>query len=203
MAMVETFLFVYLEREFVPPADKTLLGLSVAVMCVFELPVFFYFERVLEVLSERTVLNLCHVVFALRCLLYVLLPRGNVFLLVEPLHGITFAAMWTASVHYAQNHAPRGLETTMQAICNGLYQQLGFSIGSLLWGQVIDMYGFDVAYYTAGVVILSWGTIWALGWRIHESYSLQNVSLQRKLLASGGTTERPGGIVKTAVAGQV
>lgn len=111
MAMVETFLFVYLEREFVPPADKTLLGLSVAVMCVFELPVFFYFERVLEVLSERTVLNLCHVVFALRCLLYVLLPRGNVWtvLLVEPLHGITFAAMWTASVHYAQNHAPRGI----------------------------------------------------------------------------------------------
>ncbi|CAD7933432.1 unnamed protein product [Amoebophrya sp. A120] len=184
MAMVETFLFVYLERDFQPPAEKSLLGLSIAVMCLFELPVFFYFNRALEILSERTVLNLCHLVFALRCLLYVMLPRDQVWtvLLVEPLHGVTFAAMWTASVHYAQNNAPRGLETTMQAVCNGLYQQLGFSIGSLFWGRVIDSYGFDFAYYACGVVVLVWGAVWALGWRIHEKYEVQNVALQRKLL---------------------
>ncbi|CAD7970644.1 unnamed protein product [Amoebophrya sp. A25] len=188
MAMVETFLFVYLERDFQPKADKLLLGLSIAVMCLFELPVFFYFHHVLEYVSERTVLAGCHIVFALRCLLYVCLPRDFVWsvLIVEPLHGITFAAMWTASVHYAQQNAPKGYETTMQAVCNGLYQQLGFSIGSILWGRVIDVYGFDVAYYSCAAVILTWSAVWYAGWKIHEESQVKDMSLRRKLLAREG-----------------
>lgn len=166
MAMVETFLFVYLERSFEPPATKFLLGLTVAVMCLFELPVFTYFDRALDYLREQDILNCCHLFFALRCLLYISIPRGHVWLvlLVEPLHGITFAAMWCAAVRYASNNAPKGLETTMQALCNGLYQQLGFSIGSIFWGRTIEQRGFDFSYIMAAVTILSWGAIWKLGW---------------------------------------
>ena len=44
------------------------LGCAVAVMCLFELPVFFYHGRYLGVLcSERSVLNACHLLLAARC----------------------------------------------------------------------------------------------------------------------------------------
>ena len=62
MALVETYLFVYLERAFMPAASKSLLGVTIAIMCIFEVPIFFYFDRLLIVMTEINILTLCHAV---------------------------------------------------------------------------------------------------------------------------------------------
>jgi len=46
-------------------------------------------------------------------------PRPWLVLFVEPLHGLTFAGMWSAAVEYARRLAPQGAEAKMQALVNG------------------------------------------------------------------------------------
>merc|ERR1719436_1593125 len=103
MALVETFLFIFLLRDFTG-TSKFLLGSTVAIMCLFELPVFYYVDRLFTRVQLTTLLSCCHCVFALRCLLYVIIPRNipSLVLLVEPLHGLTFGMMWATAVEYGK-----------------------------------------------------------------------------------------------------
>ena len=222
MATVDTFLFVYLERAFTPPATKTLLGTTVSVMTLFEIPVFANFDRFRKYLvrtvsqyrknpggsesaglatkilgratafmggdPNRTVMVFCQSIFAFRCFLYAILPADHaaLVLFIEPLHGLTYAAMWAASVSYANEKAtalnPR-LRTTAQALCHGLYTDFGMSFGGIMWGGLITLaireqhgsdddnptpgdykQGFASCYIAAGLATLTWGGIWILGW---------------------------------------
>ena len=45
--------------------------------------------------------------------------RPWLVLLVEPLHGLTFAGVWTATVEYARRLARPGMEAKMQALISG------------------------------------------------------------------------------------
>merc|ERR1719506_3401017 len=106
MALVESFLFIFLIRDFDPPASSLLLGSAVAVMCAFELPVFYYVHHIFDRVGLTRLLSCCHVVFAVRCLAYTALPRDApaLVLVIEPLHGVTFACMWAVSVEYAKRN---------------------------------------------------------------------------------------------------
>lgn len=173
MALVETYLFIFLLRDFDPPASKLLLGSTIAVMCLFEMPVFFYVDRLFARFSMTALLSFCHMVFALRCVIYTILPRSCVatVLLTEPLHGVTFALMWSAAVEYGKRIAPQGAEARMQALLNGLYYQLAIGCGSMFWGVVTESQhlGFRSSYLTAAVFIVLWSCIWNLGWLWYRS----------------------------------
>lgn len=94
MSVVENFLLVFLNEDF-DNTPKLLLGASTAMMCFFEVPVFKYVEKVWANNKDRltSVLMACKVVLAFRCICYTLLPASNpwLVLLIEPLHGFTFA----------------------------------------------------------------------------------------------------------------
>ena len=49
--------------------------------------------------------------------------RPWLVLLVEPLHGLTFAGVWTATVEYARRLAKTGTEAKMQALISGTWPQ--------------------------------------------------------------------------------
>jgi MFS family permease len=172
MSLVETFLFIFLLRDF-DGTSTFLLGGTIAMMCVFEVPVFLLTDRLFPHVRLTTILSVCHVIFAVRCVLYSILPRAHPswILLIEPLHGITFAMMWTTAVEYGKRIAPAGAEATMQALVNGLYYQLAIGFGSLFWGRVTEEaprgVGFRVAFRGAAVAILAWCVLWNLGWCVH------------------------------------
>lgn len=176
MALVETFLFIFLLRDFVG-ATSFLLGSTIAVMCLFEMPVFFYVDRLFGRLQLTTLLSFCHFVFALRCVLYVSLPRNYpmLVLLVEPLHGITFAVMWSTAVEYGKRLAPAGSEAKMQALINGLYYQLAIGVGSSIWGYLTELppkgIGFPASFLSAAAVMITWSFIWNLGWLLYRRTS--------------------------------
>lgn len=94
MSVVENFLLVFLNEDF-DNAPKVLLGASTAMMCFFEVPVFKYVDMIWAKNKNRltSVLMACKVVLAFRCICYTLLPASNpwLVLLIEPLHGFTFA----------------------------------------------------------------------------------------------------------------
>mmetsp|Transcript_51271 Transcript_51271/g.158878 ORF Transcript_51271/g.158878 Transcript_51271/m.158878 type:complete len:182 (+) Transcript_51271:217-762(+) len=177
MALVEAFLFIYLLQDF-DGTPNVLIGMAVTVMCGFEVPVFKWFhvaaggERPL--LSLRSVLLLCHFIFALRCVLYGLLPSQHpwLVLLVEPLHGLTFAAMWNAAVEYGKRLAAPGQEATMQAFIGGFYYQLADGLGSILWGHLTERppqgLGMRTCYFINAGVVLIWSALWSAGWAVHR-----------------------------------
>lgn len=167
VALVESFLNVFIMQDFVNPS-KVILGAATAVMCLFEIPVFKYISLLWTrgKYSLRTVLMQAELVMALRCLLYAVIPRSQpwLVLLVEPLHGFTFAAFWCATVEYARRLAPAGTEAKMQALINGLYSQVALATGSLMWGFMAPNppagLGFNRCFYLNAFLIVSWLAIW-------------------------------------------
>ena len=117
MAIVESLLYIYLLREF-QGTSKALLGATTAMTCLFEIPVFFFIDRLFPKWDLRLILTFCHGVLAFRCVVYSLLPEAQPYLVlcVEPLHGITFAAMWSCSVEFGRRLAPASGRARMQVI---------------------------------------------------------------------------------------
>ena len=76
MALVESFLFVYLSADFVG-ASKQLLGASVSVMCIFEVPVYLLIQRLIDRFPLTLLLSCCHVIFAFRVFAYSILPEDR------------------------------------------------------------------------------------------------------------------------------
>jgi len=166
MSLIELYTFLFVLSDF-DGAPCMILGCMMAVMVLFEIPVFHYIGPLLErsLASINGVLAFCHVVLAIRCLLYCLMPRTQpwLVLLVEPLHGITFAAMWSVTVAYGKALAPPGMETTMQAILSGIYNCAGFSIGGLVWAKIVTDIGFKGSYMANSFMTMTWLALWSLG----------------------------------------
>ncbi|CAE7707058.1 malA [Symbiodinium sp. CCMP2456] len=177
MALVESFLFVYLSADFVG-ASKQLLGASVSVMCFFEVPVYLLIQRLIDRFPLTLLLSCCHVIFAFRVFAYSILPEDRPYfvLFIEPLHGATMAAMWACSVELGRRLAPEGARARMQALVAGIYYRVASGAGSLLWGHLTQQpplgYGFQAMYRLASVTILSWCIIWNVGW-IYDGTTFQ------------------------------
>lgn len=175
MSVVENFLLVFLNEDF-DNTPKLLLGVSTAMMCFFEVPVFKYVEKVWANNKDRltSVLMACKVVLAFRCICYTLLPASNpwLVLLIEPLHGFTFAAMWSATVEYGQRIAPPGCVARMQALVNGLYSGVAMGLGTAMWGPLVMQppkgLGFWNCFRLDAAAIVIWGIIWQMGLMIRR-----------------------------------
>jgi MFS family permease len=70
-------------------------------------------------------------------------------LLVEPLHGVTFACRTLAAVHYAAELAPPGLEVSAQGLGNTV-NCLGVIAGSVIGGRIMQEKGSVYMYRAAG-----------------------------------------------------
>ncbi|CAJ1365383.1 unnamed protein product [Effrenium voratum] len=173
IALIESFLNVFLVQDF-DHAPKVIIGAATAVMCLFEIPVFKYISSLWTKrgYSLVGVLWFAEFVMALRCLLYAVVPKTQpwLVLLIEPLHGFTFAAVWNATVEYAQRLATPGTEAKMQALINGLYFNVAFAVGSLLWGYWSQMppagFGFKRCFLIDAALTLIWLVIWAAGFAL-------------------------------------
>eukprot|EP00931_Biecheleriopsis_adriatica_P078406 TRINITY_DN51867_c0_g1_i1.p1 TRINITY_DN51867_c0_g1~~TRINITY_DN51867_c0_g1_i1.p1 ORF type:complete len:514 (-),score=76.23 TRINITY_DN51867_c0_g1_i1:214-1755(-) len=175
VALVENFLNVFIMQDFLKPS-KVILGAATAIMCIFEIPVFKFIGRLWSRgrCSLLVVLATAEMIMALRCLLYAVLPREQpwLVLLVEPLHGFTFAAVWSATVEYARRLAPAGTEAKMQALISGLYFNIAMAGGSLVWGFLAQRppagIGFTRCFYLDAALITAWLSIWGAGFAIQR-----------------------------------
>ncbi|CAE7701401.1 FH18 [Symbiodinium sp. CCMP2592] len=166
-SLVENYLNVFLVQDF-DNVPRVILGAATAVMCSFEIPVFKYIG---DLWSKRgyslvSVLWASEFVMVLRCLLYASLPRSRpwLVLLVEPLHGLTFAGVWTATVEYARRLARTGTETKMQALISGVYFNVAFAIGSLIWGFISQLPPAGLGFRRSFLLDAAVGSVWLILW---------------------------------------
>ena len=91
-----------------------LMGVSRFITCAAEVPFFHFSQQLIDRVGVNGVLAMACVCYVLRFLYYAHLTTPWAVLPAELLHGVTFAAMWAASVSKAHQLAPEGMGATAQ-----------------------------------------------------------------------------------------
>jgi PPP family 3-phenylpropionic acid transporter len=85
-----------------------------------------------------------------------------VLLLLQPLHGLSFALMWLASLSYVKESAPAGALATAQGLFSAALAA-GSVLGMPLWGALSRHSGGSATFRAAAIVALAAASL-ALAW---------------------------------------
>jgi MFS family permease len=156
--LVDSLVFLLFE---VLGSSYTTMGWTVVLTVLFEVPIFAAAPFLLERLGTSILLLLASVCYAVRVLAYGAIPQGRVLyaLLVEPLHGVTYACSQTAAVHFfARNVRAASSAPGSEAAAQGILQVVkgaGSVLGLALGGLATDTVGPRAMYRaSAGIVAL-------------------------------------------------
>lgn len=153
LSIINSYLFLYVDQL---GGNKTLMGYSLAIGTLSEIPSFFYADRLLRRWGARGVLLMALVCQVVRVFAYATMPAAWWILPISLLHGPTFSAMWAASVAYASElAAPRGLVATAQGLLTGIIMGLGGVVGALVGGLVLERWGAVTLFSLAGIGALA------------------------------------------------
>jgi len=158
MSVVEYLIFLYFEYL---GGSYSMMGLTVAVTVMFELPLFHFAPDILRRLKSPVwMFQAGCAAYVIRVLVYSLIPQDHPYwtLLVEPLHGVTIGFVLTASVAFAAEWVPKGYEASGQgflSMIRGLGQFAGLCIGGFLEGRIL--YRVLAVIVSVGSVILAIG----------------------------------------------
>lgn len=146
-------------------ASAAMFGLAIAVAGVSELPVFFLAPRIVQRGNAGLLLMIAFGAYALRAFLCSLVTEPWMGVAVHLLHGLTFSALWTASVTYAREIAPPGWSATAQAAMGSVYFGVAVGAGALLGGALYVNAGAVFTFQIAAVLALAGLALFALQMR--------------------------------------
>jgi hypothetical protein len=144
-------------------SSNTMCGLTVFVTVMFEIPLFHYAPVLLDKFGPSTLLYVACFAFVTRVFGYTLIPGQQPYwvLLLEPLHGVTYACSKTSSVEFVAELVPIGHEAAGQGLMF-LVRGLGSFCGILLGGTVEDYYGPRTMYRSLGLIVGTGVLIYAM-----------------------------------------
>ncbi len=151
MAAISNYLFVYMQSL---GASKTLMGFALTISTISEIPALFFSNHLLRRFGARGMLIIAMTTIGLRLAGYSLTTQPWVVLVIQLCHGLTFAAIYTAGVHYADQIAPPGMKATTQGMFTGTYMGFGSAAGGLLGGVLMDHFSLGGMYAVIGTLIL-------------------------------------------------
>ena len=105
----------------------TLLGTSVAVTVIFEIPIFRISEWIIKRMGYKNMMIFGAILLIIRCIGYSLLDSNTLWCLVfiEPLHGTTFALMQLSSVNIMADLFGEKYAATAQGSANSIKGGIG------------------------------------------------------------------------------
>jgi PPP family 3-phenylpropionic acid transporter len=151
MATINNYLFVYMQSL---GASKTLMGFALTVSTLSEIPALFFSDRLLRCFGARGMLVIAMMTIGLRLVCYSLTTQPWVVLVIQLYHGLTFAAIFTAGVHFAGQIAPPGMQATTQGMFSGMLMGFGSAAGGLLGGLLLDRFSPGGMYAVVGALVL-------------------------------------------------
>lgn len=151
MATISNYLFVYMQSL---GASKTLMGFALTVSTISEIPVMFFSDRLLRRFGARGMLVIAMTTIGLRLICYSLTTQAWVVLVIQLVHGLTFAAIYIAGVTYADQIAPPGMKATTQGIFTGTLMGFGSAAGGFLGGILMDRFSPGGMYAFIGTLVL-------------------------------------------------
>jgi MFS transporter, PPP family, 3-phenylpropionic acid transporter len=150
-ATINNYLFVYMQSL---GASNTLMGFALTVSTISEIPAMFFSDRLLRRFGARGMLVIAMTTIGLRLICYSLTSQPWVVLVIQLCHGLTFAAIYTAGVYYADLIAAPGMKATAQGMFNGTLMGFGSAAGGFLGGILLDSFSPGGMYAFIGTLVL-------------------------------------------------
>ena len=141
-----------------------LIGTASAVAALSELPVMAYGAWLAARLSSQRMFILALAVYAIRLVLYSLLPAASWVLPVQLLHGLSFGVYLMSSVELIQRLVGRELAATAQGLLSSALA-FGQITGALVGGALLDRIGVSAIYRLGSVVMVIAIAVFVFGFR--------------------------------------
>lgn len=140
---VLTFFSIYMDSI---GAKEGLIGLGWALSAISEVPVMILSGKVISKIGSKGLLIIAFIMFAVRWMLFSFIHIPLLALIVQLLHGPSFASFLVGSITYIHERTPEGLNTTALSIFNAVTYGLGSMAGSFLGGVLFDQVGMDILF---------------------------------------------------------
>lgn len=150
-SVVLRFQFLYFYDEL--GSTNFMCGLAVLLTVLFEIPMFAHAPYLLQRFGAVNLSAVAALAYAVRSMGYAFAPNGWIVLLLEPLHGVTHAALQASAVAYIAQRAPPGADATAQAILS-LVRSISAIAGLGFGGIVMQIAGGRVLYFCTGILTL-------------------------------------------------
>ena len=150
MGVITNFIFIWLEEL---GGDETLMGISLAVTCSTEVPLFYFSEALIKRWGHLNLLVAALVCYGIRLVIYAVIVHPWAVMPAELLHGITYGIGWACCVQFAAEIAPPGTTSTVQGLLGGVHWGVGVSLGSLVGGALFRSLGGRRAWWVAQVFV--------------------------------------------------
>jgi MFS family permease len=165
-SLVEGLVFIFFVNDL--HASKSLCGISVLITVLFEIPIFYYSDYIVKFFPNHVLMGIAHVAYVIRVVGYTIVPNPWWLLLLEPLHGVTYACFQLSSVAIASNLATTKLQSTAQGLRSACLN-LGAAVGYIIGGYIMQNYDSNTLYRVmAGIIFF------ALVLYIASSYCFKN-----------------------------
>lgn len=173
MTTIEVFLFWFLQDL---NGSHLLMGLSLCMTCVTEVPIMFYSGHLIKWIGHHGVLYLTLVCYTVRYLSYSFIPNAWYVLAIEPLHGVTFGAMWAATTSYGGMISPEGMRATVMGLVSATHFGLGRLIAGFGGGAVYSKYGPRVLFRSLAIISATTCLVFVVSQKLLKKKSQVNYS---------------------------
>ncbi|NPA91802.1 MAG: MFS transporter [Chloroflexi bacterium] len=142
VGMVNTGMYAFLPLHVAAlGGDERLIGFAWGLGAVTEIPTMWFSQYLLQRWGWGRMFRAVLALYAIRMILYGLMPAATWVIPINLLHGISFTLLWVSSVTFADQHAPPGMRATAQGVVNGTLFGLAAILGSLLGGVLYELLG--------------------------------------------------------------
>jgi PPP family 3-phenylpropionic acid transporter len=114
------------------------IGLGWAIASISEIPVMLYSGHILRRIGSGGMLKIAIITFTVRWLLYSFINTPFLAILVQVLHGLSFATFLVGSVTYVNERASEGMNTSALSVLNIATFGVGSISGSLIGGYLYE-----------------------------------------------------------------
>ncbi len=149
-ATLNTYLFPYMKAL---GAGESMMGLALTIGTIAEIPVLFFASGFIKRFGAYTLVAFSIAMTGLRFLLLAVVASPIFVLLVQLLNGLNYPLLMVAGVPYADEHAPQGLHATAQGLFNASLGGIGYAIGGLVGGLLLDRMGARGMYAVFSVFV--------------------------------------------------
>ena len=146
-----SFIYLYMHMDTLG-APKSILGLTMTVLMIGELPFLFYSDRILKRIGSRGLMIASLVCTIIMLFTFAWMRSPWVGIAIHLIHGISYSGMWMSGVAYASHLAPPGMGATAQGVFNAVFNGLAFFGGSFFGGLLYDRTGGANLFFWSGIL---------------------------------------------------
>lgn len=140
------------------------IGLANAVLALSEIPIMLGAAWLQRKLGNPRMILLALVVYFARFILYSIAPSANWIILIQVLHGLSFAVYLVASIRLVYELSGKAQAATAQSVLASV-MAIGNIVGAFANGFLLDHFGIAAIFWSASAAVLVALVLFGLGYR--------------------------------------